>query len=245
MNPNGYIVYEGPSMLDGAPIVAVLTGTTRASLNAKTGPMAQLWILGQTNAPHIAVRTGEDSSVCGDCKLRNGGGCYVATFQGPHSVWQAWRAGGYPMLPEGGITLPMVRLGAYGDPAAVPVAVLSALVARAPGHTGYTHAWRNPAIDAQQRADLRQLVMASCDTAGESVEARAAGWRTFRVRLATDALMTGEGVCPAAEESSVKRRLTCAECGACNGTKSGRKGHIAIVVHGVARKVAAFVHSTR
>ena len=40
--PNGAIIYRGPSMLDGSPIVAILTGIDKPSHNPKTGPMAQL-----------------------------------------------------------------------------------------------------------------------------------------------------------------------------------------------------------
>ena len=42
-NPNGYIIYEGASLLDGKPIVAIaLTGK---STNTKTGAMIQTFII--------------------------------------------------------------------------------------------------------------------------------------------------------------------------------------------------------
>ena len=44
-NPNGRILYEGPSMLDGAPIVVIATGFAERSGNDKTGAMIQTWIL--------------------------------------------------------------------------------------------------------------------------------------------------------------------------------------------------------
>ena len=75
------VVYEGPSELNGAPIVAIITGLVTPSTNTKTGPMAQLWILDATTEPHVAVKTGEDESVCGDCPARNKW-CYVTTFKG-------------------------------------------------------------------------------------------------------------------------------------------------------------------
>ena len=83
-----FTVYRGPSQLDGAPIRAILT---RGSRNAKTGDMAQLHILVDDVAPHVATKTGADASVCGDCPQRpvNGGGCYVNVFQGPRSAWVA------------------------------------------------------------------------------------------------------------------------------------------------------------
>jgi hypothetical protein len=39
--PNGAILYRGPSLLDGAPIVAIVTGLASTSANAKTGAMLQ------------------------------------------------------------------------------------------------------------------------------------------------------------------------------------------------------------
>ena len=38
--PNGIILWEGPSLIDGAPIVVIATGIKRASRNAKTGANA-------------------------------------------------------------------------------------------------------------------------------------------------------------------------------------------------------------
>ena len=38
----GFIMYQGPSMLDGAPIVVIATMSTS---NVKTGQMVQTWIL--------------------------------------------------------------------------------------------------------------------------------------------------------------------------------------------------------
>lgn len=66
----GLVLWEGPSRLDGAPIVLIATGMRRGSSNEKTGPMVQTWILRQDVAPHVAQRTGADASVCGDCPLR-------------------------------------------------------------------------------------------------------------------------------------------------------------------------------
>jgi len=93
--PSGYIPYRGPSMLDGAPIISIATlGTS----NAKTGAVVQTWILREDIAPHEATKTGDDSSVCGNCRHRpvNAGTCYVTVFQAPLSVWKAYRRGAYP-----------------------------------------------------------------------------------------------------------------------------------------------------
>ena len=78
----GFILYDGPSVLDGAPIVVIATLETS---NAKTGAMVQTWILRGDIEPHQAVKTGEDASVCGNCPQRHntGGACYVMTHQAP------------------------------------------------------------------------------------------------------------------------------------------------------------------
>jgi hypothetical protein len=187
---NGFIFYRGPSMLDGSPIIAVATGTARGSRNGKTGSEVQTWILRDDVSPVEAVKLGLDVSICGDCVHRGDGtggarSCYVTVFQAPLVVWKTAQKGGYPTVtPEAaGETLAgkVLRLGSYGDPAAVPVHVWQALVANVSGHTGYTHQWRTS--DA-----LRDLCMASCDSSFEQELASAQGWRTFRVRTASEQL---------------------------------------------------------
>jgi hypothetical protein len=116
------ILYEGPSLLNGEPIVAIATGLASPSTNRKTGPMIQTWILVQDEAPHLAVKSGNDSAVCGDCPAR-GKWCYVTTFQGPRSIWETWKRGGYPPSDLDELKGKAVRFGAYGDPAAVPFEV--------------------------------------------------------------------------------------------------------------------------
>jgi hypothetical protein len=126
----------------------------------------------------------------------------------------------------------MVRLGSYGDPMAVPADVWEALTAHCAGHTGYTHQWANPAIDADHKARVNALCMASADNEQEAQAARDANVRYFRIRTADEAVNRGEFVCPASEEAG--KRKTCATCGACNGTdeKGAAKASPVIVVHG-------------
>ena len=80
------IIYRGPSLLDGAPIVAIATVGSR---NAKTGDMVQTWIMRDDVKPLAAAQSGADASVCGDCKHRpiSGGACYVNLGQGPRAVF--------------------------------------------------------------------------------------------------------------------------------------------------------------
>jgi hypothetical protein len=237
---NGFILYRGASQIDGAPIVAIVTGTSgTASLNGKTGAMLQTWILPDAGAnPWESVNTGADVSVCGNCKHRGaivggkvtGRTCYVRVYQAPLSIWKALHRGRYGVEPVNADALRLigagraVRLGAYGDPAAVPSHVWRNLCADAVSHTGYTHQWRT-ADDT-----LRGLCMASVDSESELIAARSMGWRTFRVRTASQPVQHRESVCPASHEAGAK--LNCVDCGLCNGAETGRRGSIVIIAHG-------------
>jgi hypothetical protein len=228
----GHIIYRGPSMLDGSPIVAV---AIHGSTNAKTGDMLQTYILSDVESPTDAARTGRDTAVCGDCKHRpaNAGTCYVVLFRGPLMVWKTLQRGGYPAASDVSSIgrHRVVRLGTYGDPMAVPANVWQALVRNAVGHSGYTHQWANPAIPAAQRKAITSLCMASADTEREAAQARAGGLRYFRIRASTDApLHAREFVCPASAEAG--KRKTCFECQACDGTTRAGQASPVIVVHG-------------
>ncbi len=229
--PNGFILYEGPSALDGAPIVVIVTGLTSKSRNEKTGKMVTTWIMRSDVPPVEALKTGDDVSVCGMCPHRPalGGVCYVTVWQAPRSIWDAYKRGVYqPMtLAQASDALEgrLVRFGSYGDPAAAPVAVWDALAEKASGWTGYTHQWRT-APDG-----FKRLTMASADDAGEGFAARAAGWRTFRLRTADETVAPKlEFVCPASKEAGYK--TDCASCKACMGTASKAKASPVIIVHG-------------
>lgn len=66
--------WRGPSPIDGAPIVMIMTGLSRKaseqSKNTKTGPMVQTHIVRQDMAPVVAMMNGADRAICGDCPLR-------------------------------------------------------------------------------------------------------------------------------------------------------------------------------
>ena len=105
--PNGVILWEGASLIDGAPIVVIATGTRKASGNVKTGAMIQTFIIRSDIAPHIALRTGDDRSVCGDCpkrpltfKARSAGDkpCYVDVAKSVRSVYACYTRGNYPRV---------------------------------------------------------------------------------------------------------------------------------------------------
>ena len=153
----GIVLYRGPSLIDGGPIVAI---ASLRSTNSKTGDCPQIWIVREDSPPVRAARSGADRSVCGDCPLRGtivdgrnvGRACYVVLHQAPSSVWLAYRRGAYR---EAGLAQvsrafagAFVRLGAYGDPAAVPLKVWRAVLADARGWTAYTHQWRAAELQA-------------------------------------------------------------------------------------------------
>ena len=236
--PTGYVLYEGPSALDGNPIVAVVTGLARASSNAKTGAMAQVWILRADVSPLRALETGADYSICGGCRHRGtrpaqrratpeGRTCYVQVARAPQTVWHAYRRGRYPLAEGGELVGRLVRLGAYGDPLAVPSEVWAEALAGARGWTGYTHQWQ-----AQPAHPMRSAIMASADTASEASWARANGWRYFRVTGNSEPSLPREVTCPASSEAG--QRTTCHDCRLCSGTRGpdDRRASITILGHG-------------
>jgi len=206
------IIYDGPSMLNGKPIVAILTNINNPSANTKTGDMAQLTIMPKGIKPSDAVKTGEDDAVCGDCNRRpstakaNGlKPCYVNP-RAPNSIHRAYERGSYSTgIPEQ-LRKPM-RLGMWGDPAAMPYEIAKGLADSAPKHTGYTHRWRD-------FPEFSSICMASVDTEAQRLEANALGFRTYRVRDVGAPLMDGEIACP---ESDKSRNIQCADCGLCAG----------------------------
>jgi len=229
---SGLIAWEGPSRFDGAPIVLVMTGLARPSRNPKTGDMVQSYILRSDENPLRAVETGRDSAICGDCQMRSERGlkgrrCYVNVAQGPLKVFRALPHYDRPSLEDAArrISGRSLRLGTYGDPAAVLFVVWTALLRWTAGHTGYTHAWRTA-------PELRPIVMASVDSPAERHEAQALGWRTFRVRRvrarSLEPLERSEVICPASREAG--HRSTCQKCGLCAGADKLARS-VAIVDH--------------
>lgn len=242
--------YRGPSMIDGREIVAI---ATTGSENRKTGDLIQTWILRTSHSPTEAVRLGHDRSICGDCKHRGTEErprtCYVNFGQAPQSVWRAFKARRYPKAtlaeflaqrPDQGL-----RMGSYGDPVAVPIeAWLGASGSRK--RAGYTHQWRNPIA-----RPFRELVMASCDSPSEAMEAAMDGWRTFLVQP-VGAPPPAQGInCLADSHGRTKEKAslggmiqcladshgrTCESCGLCRGADRPNAPSIWIEAHGTARR---------
>ena len=233
----GVVLYDGPSKIDGAPIVAIACRIYDASSNAKTGAMVQTFIMRKYTAPHVALKTGEDSSVCGDCPLRpihkGATRCYVRVYQAPLSVWNAFRRGRYavPGVDFDAKLLPDLfeglafRIGSYGDPAAIPSKTWKVATRRVKNRTGYTHQWRK-----KIGAGLKNLCMASADNESDVASATAKGWRTFRVRKHDVPTLATESVCPASKEGG--QRTQCDSCGLCKGSTIAAR-NIVIADHGL------------
>jgi hypothetical protein len=237
------IIYRGPSLIDGKPIVVVANVSSK---NVKTGNMVQTYILVDGMKPTDASKTGADFSICGACphkgtatddpdrKQAEKRTCYVLLGQGPMIVWKSLEKGLYPTATGHNAIAAigsgrMVRLGTYGDPAAVPSYIWESLLSDAVGHTAYTH--QSGLAQADTRPDL---FMISADSAGEAIAAWSKGHRTFRIVSHVSDLVRGKEIlCPASKEAG--NRTTCNDCRLCAGASIAAKS-IAIVAHGAGAK---------
>ena len=221
-NPNGRVLYEGPSLLDGAPIVVIATGFTERSGNDKTGGMLQTWILRADIPPHHAFTSEAGASVCGDCPHFLNRTCYVRWYQAPLAVWNCWHHGaGYAQASPDDFNDAILRVGSAGDPAAVPAAIWLPILERVAAHTGYTHQWRQPVA-----AWACGLLQASCDGFADYLDATAHGWNTFLVTPAGTPAPAGTVHCAASAERGHK--TTCAACTLCDGASA----NVVIHAHG-------------
>ena len=121
-----------------------------------------------------------------------------------------------------------VPLGAYGDPAAVPLDVWRWVTKHAASWTGYTHQWRTC------HPSYRFFCMASVETLNDRQLAQSMGWRTFRIRSPEQERAPGELVCPASVEAG--HRADCVTCKACAGV-DGRSLDVVIIAHGLPWKL--------
>jgi len=224
------ILYRGPSEIDGLPIVAIATYSNR---NTKTGQVVQTYILREDINPLEASKTGQDYSICGDCPMRGkvttdpkrkiakNRKCYVNLGQGVLIVWKAYKRGVYPEASNCRSELgkdKFVRIGTYGDPAAVPGIVWTQLLEDATTWTAYTH----------QKPWRPDIAMQSADTHIEAKNHWSESRRTFRViQNVNDLDKKNEILCPASKEAG--RRVQCAACKLCKGSLKAKS--IAIVLH--------------
>lgn len=240
MANTSFIIYQGPSVIDGAPIVAIAQVKTG---NRKTGAMVQTWILRSDVDPITASRLGLDASICGDCPHKGQANpdkesgwadnrtCYVNLLFAPNGVFKAFVNGSYPTAQGHNAIAAIgeglgVRIGSYGDPMAVPAYVWESLISKAAFVTAYTH----------QANTMPQHIMTSADNLAQAESAWSRGERTFRVISSLDAMVKGKEVlCPASKEAG--ERSQCASCKLCGGASVKGKS-VAIVAHGSAKAKA-------
>jgi hypothetical protein len=232
-NKNTFIIYDGPSMLDGKDIVVLISGFKTRSKNDKTGDMFQTWILVKDIHPVEAAKMGLDVSICGDCIRRpiHENTCYVQLGKAVTSMWRAYKYDRYEKVTPAQVAdmirnhkrTKKLRIGSYGDPLAVPSEIFKPLIDAAESFTGYTHQVK------RANKEWSRYVMASADTKQQALDYQAAGFRTFRVRAEKSTLLPNEIACPASKEAG--RVSSCAKCSLCMGTTSKSKKSVAIIEH--------------
>lgn len=226
MVTNTFIFYKGYSLLDNkTPIVVLLTGIN-FSRNKKTGNMLQTHILiDDGTLPSEHVKSGSDAPICGDCKYRGGNGCYVKTYQSQNQMYRAYLKNRYRLFTNKYAYLlegRLVRIGSYGDPAAVPMFIWTRLMQLTAGWTCYTHQWNTSPYDASP------FSMASTDTYEEALQALDAGYRIFHVATdKSDIDRIPDSIwCPATPEGGEK--TTCVQCRLCSGNATQAKNILAM-----------------
>lgn len=228
-------VWTGPSRIEGSPLVVLVTGL-KGSSNTKTGNMVQSYILRSDMDPLQALRTGSDTAICGGCvhkarsydgKTWTGRSCYVRVDTAPLGIYRAWKRGNVPRVTLSELSEltrgRMVRLGTYGDPASVPLAVWDAYTAHATGWTGYTHQAANKNL-----RDVLKYCQLSADSPSDSLAARASGIGSFRVLAQGENALPFEMVCPASKEAGKVKQ--CIACKACTGLDGA---NVVINSHGI------------
>ncbi|MBT3325524.1 MAG: hypothetical protein HN396_04650 [Gemmatimonadales bacterium] len=235
----GFLLYDGPGRLDGAPVFAVAT-LGRFCTNTATGPMHQVWVMRSDLDPlQAAYVTGDDASVCGDCVMRpvlkadgkrGADMCFVAKHQAPLGVYRAYKRGAYPRLSERAhkrMAAYSWRFCGYGDTAVVPLPVWDWATLHGEGRDmAHTHMW-----DWAGALEYASMAMASVHTPYDAGRAIAAGWRAYM--LQPEGLDTPSGMMRCAKQREAKR-LQCADCGGCAGTRNGAARYGA--------SVAAWIH---
>ena len=230
-------VWTGPSRIEGSPLVVLVTGL-RGSSNSKTGDMVQSYIIRSDMDPLQALRTGADVAQCGGCthKAKSYDGatwsersCYVRVDTAPLGLYRARDRGNVPRVTLSELSELTrgrpVRLGTYGDPASVPLAVWDAYTENATMWTGYTHQ-----SASKKLCDVLKYCQVSADSQGDARAARGAGIGSFRVLAQGESALPFEMVCPASEEAG--RVATCATCKACSGLDGA---NVIINSHGIGR----------
>jgi len=235
------IVYEGKSLIDGANIVAIISGMRGTSSNDKTGNMAQVTIIRSDMHPWEAITQDLDYSICGSCPMRRTWNeskqkyeriCYVNPIYGPSAQYKAYASDKYvrispstasQILKRRGIG---VRGGTYGDPAILPFEFWDDLLKHAPYHTMYTHQWKEKAFFDNR---IFKYAMASIDHINTVEELREmhGAVRHYRVAQHYNEIAQDEVKCPS-KNNSGDRVVTCSQCKLCSGSAKTAKSIVIV-----------------
>lgn len=199
-------------------LVAIATAN---SDNSKTGPMIQIWIMSKLVHPVESRRTGHDATLqCQGCPYASNQGCYVSPLA-LMAIWRAYKDDSYSHLQFGSpewnafFDGASVRLGAYGNPSMLPIAMLEDITSRAYMHTGYMHDWNIMPVELAKA--YGRYLMASCEPSNVQF-AQNLGLRTFTVvsEVHSDRSLGIECLSDA-------KGMQCADCGLCDGTARSAK----------------------
>lgn len=229
----GFTLWEGQSLFDGRPLICVITLDSDNVKTGKlyqtwillrdTDPVQasknHMDMSACGTCPHQGALVFDPDAAAlldrdPDAKVDEfhggvGRSCYVDLGKAPLAVWKTYHRGRYPKIsPEEAAWLvggDYLRIGSYGDPAAVPDEVWRPMVfrddgtANVAGVTGYTHAWKAPHAQV-----YKDYLMASADSIEDAKEAAFMGWRYFRVRKHGEPVLQGELQCPASVEWTIR-----------------------------------------
>lgn len=243
--PTGVVIDSGDSFL-GGPYVAIMTFR---SGNEKTGDIPQVFIIRPDIKPTEAVKSGADTTICGNCshRLRWHSDlkkfkrtCYVNVGQSVNIVYAKFERGGYPDLWDNkNLALQVevsefladryVRWGAYGDPSVIKHSVVRRINGWSAGHLGFTHQWLHPAA-----AQFKGIFQASCESVTQYRVAKELGWKTYTVIPHDETEGPGKR-CPATIEGVF---ATCKTCRLCTGAKAD----IFSPAHGTAKSSFVPIH---
>lgn len=194
---------------------------TTDSTNIKTGPMTQIWIMARNLHPVESRRTGHDATLqCQGCPYASNQGCYVSPLP-LMQIWRVYQSGDYETVtmesPEWASLFDnaSVRLGAYGNPSMLPLAMLEDICSRAYMWTGYMHDWN--LMPASLAKSYGRFLMASCEPSNVQF-AQNLGLRTFTVvsDVPSDRSLGIECL-------SDTKGIQCIDCGLCDGTQRSNK----------------------
>jgi hypothetical protein len=164
--------------------------------------------------------------------------CYVIVSQAPTIIYKAYKRGLYRhVTPDEAAQYVhgrALRIGAYGDSAALPPGIVEPLADAADTVTNYTH---SGCYDMSRAEQLAQFTMLSADNLKQAERYWQTGARTFRVssnwtlvdgvRRVND-IAKGESQCP----KTISKKVSCIDCGLCDGLRRGIKNSIVAPSHG-------------